>query len=892
MPDWQIIIEDEDFPQTPAQPPTEPPRTSSGWRWPLLVGAIVLTLLTIGLLALRQQRLVNQASLREDLTAHMFAEATLWAQGDISRAVDLIVPDAPRPWRQSYLQAFTSAVDRPQPGDGVIQIADVDFDGRCALLDATIDGLAQVRTYCLRGQQWQRAPVPKAAWGSEQAVIDLAETVRLRYSPRDRALAETLARDASQLAAKVAAIAPEINLYQGSRFVTITHSLLPYYYDVTVRPTDLAEIVIEPHDLQRPLLADEGERIVLNSPLVVSLVGTDRASLSPEAAVRLALAEALLQRAEPPLPPTARDLPGAARFLKAARTVAAMHFVLPPEAQEDLLTHWRTQLHGEWISPLFAADLSPTEPPPEAQAEVAARFLADYIYLLQGLEGLLQLIQQLPETSSWDVLFQATLERSAIILESEAAFYAQATAEESPTFHSLLSLDEALAPPPLPLTATLLRVEPFPQRRLFVEVPTQADPLLVEVADDTPFQALTGEAVPPDCLPPGSAIELAGRWLEARRRLLAERVTVHTAMPLEIGSAPPDTLAFLISGEPFDEQETSTTETIYPGTKSYLQARRARVAKALLAVDSRGRLHHLSALSPTLQVFSLPSFENRPQFLFRLDPANCNRDWFVAYDPAQGIRGQWLNLPHSQQWVWRADLDAPMLFGQRDENPGYTIYQGRDTFSPAPLGYSSAAMFFMGWNLRKEQLVATNSWFGETYLGFLDLTSGYIDRTPHPSFRPLREQRLSPDGNWLAHLGGIKNLFGPADRLDVLNLSAGAEATLIQLEAGQGVGPATWSLDLSQPPRLAVLSGPVTEAGDRFQPTQLLVASPEQPGEVTVGARAAVGEQLATPTFCSDGALLFRGRHGEHYRLYRQMPGQPAEILLEVDQPFWVLGCA
>jgi hypothetical protein len=189
------------------------------------------------------------------------------------------------------------------------------------------------------------------------------------------------------------------------------------------------------------------------------------------------------------------------------------------------------------------------------------------------------------------------------------------------------------------------------------------------------------------------------------------------------------------------------------------------------------------------------------------------------------------------------------------------------------------------------RLVSTSSWFDEVYIGLFDLPTGRIARMTQPFYLPLKSRRLSPDGNWLAYLAGAKNVLGPPDRVDMIHLVDEQQLSLIEVEEGQGIGPPVWSLNWEQP-ILAVLAGPAAERNQVLPaPARLVIASPNPPDDPIIVAEAGAGEQLATPIFCPDGSLLYIVEQPESYQLRRQKPGQPADMLLEQDQPFRPIAC-
>lgn len=853
MTEWQILDSDN-FSDMPPDDP-EPEHARPWWRWLLLAAGILAFLLLVGLLTLRGQLDDGRTALRSDLSAVIFEEETQQLLGNAERANEFMLPTAPRTWQRAYRRLFSGADTLPPPGSA--QLQEIDFDGRCAAVTVTLRGSPHLRSYCLHNEQWRRAPVPQSAFGRAQSVTNVTNGVQLHFRPRDRAFANALANDLQQFYADMS----QWNFKPGA----------------VARPPANAdrplEIIIEPQDLAPPLIANEPRRIVLNSPLLV----VSNNALSGQSAVRLALAKILLSRNGPFVEISETSLPGSNNFLQAAHTVVAARSFLSADAQAVLRNEWQAQLGGQWVSPFFAKLPGVDSPASERQIEVAAYLIADYIYQTAGPTTLGVIIHQLPLANSWDRLFQRTLNRSTHEIEQEAAAYAQA--KPGP--------DASLRANTLPGPAKLLKFDNLAAGgdRLYVEPSGHPHPVLVELPPQVNLRTAAGAFLPAGCALPGATLKIDGEWLEAGRRLRATQVTVQNIVPNTIATAPDDTVAYLIAGE-----IEAATNTIYPSTKSYLVARRASAEQALVAMRPNGTLQPLVGLTPSLQILPLPIPPGgEPHFLLVLDTATCGRSWFLHYRPGQGITGYWLAPLPPMQWVWRADHQDMMFFMRREGALGYEIYQSTGTLALEPVGNSAGTLVFLGWNTQSGRLVATNSWFGEVYIGLFDLQSGNIMPLVRPRYQPLRARRLSPDGSWLAYLAGIRNLFGPPDRLEVLNMLNDVESVLIQLEPGQGLEPPTWSLYWEQQ-ALAVLAGPIGE-DDRLQPARLLVAQPGRPDSVSVVAQAARGERLAMPVFCADGSLLYRAQQNGTYRLVRQPPGLRAQTLLTLNRPFQPLAC-
>jgi len=856
MTDWQILDSDK-FPQ---EPPEESSGTRSRWRWLGLVGGILLCLGLIGWLALRNQLAENRTALRQDLAAFILEEETQRFLQNHPQIEGLITTNAPTSWLQAYRRQFS---DNPpeQPPD-TVQLKTIDFDGTCALVTVGLDTGQQLRTYCLDGPQWRRAPVPASAWGDEPMMVEIAGNLQLRFRPRDKTFGLRLSRQLERFSEAMDQWAFRPGAVGRPAFI--------------FEPP--LEIIIEPHELRPPVVAQEPRRIVLNSPWLTPA----KAGLSGEATIRLALARLLLRRVGPFVEISQDELPGTSRFMAAAQTVVAARLMLSPEEQAALRREWGRQMGEAWVTPLLGDLLYLDQPPPAQQLEAAAHLLVDHLYQSRGPATLALLIHRLPLASSWDELFSTTLGETAFTVAQQAATEAG------------LSPPRATGPDPLPLTATFSRVQlkPTGGSHVYATWGGQNLPLLVELPTSVPFRTGDGQFVPANCVPPGSQLEIEGHWLERPQRLAATQMTVRAFRYLEITPAPKDTVAYLLVGQALDEgEEAASQRRVYPGTRSYLVASNSAMAYSVVALRPNGTLQSMLDLAPNLQIRPLPiASGGQPHFVLVLDIPDCGRSWILHFEPQQGITGQWLSPLPPMQWVWRPDRQAPIFFRRKGDAPGYDILETDDSLALEAVGVSKLPLLFIGWHTQAGQLVAVNSWFGETYIGLFDLASGDLDNMVRPRYQPLRFRRLSPNGDWLVHLAGVQNLFGPPDRLDVMSLSGQPDTTLIQVGPGEGLGEPVWSLYLEQL-AIAVVAGSVTD-GDELRPTRLLVARPAQPEQYTVAARAAPGELLGTPVFCAGGTLLYPVEAANRYHLRRQMPGQPsAETLLSLEQPFQPLAC-
>ena len=352
-------------------------------------------------------------------------------------------------------------------------------------------------------------------------------------------------------------------------------------------------------------------------------------------------------------------------------------------------------------------------------------------------------------------------------------------------------------------------------------------------------------ALPLACIAVGDQLKIEANWPEAGQQLQAEQITVQNVTPA-IKSAPSDTIAYLLN----DDLEHT---------------------RNMIALLRDGTLEPIAHLNASATVESLPFFSGeQPHFLISSHLPHCERQLLGHYEPDQGVTGQWLTPTNSARWIWRIDRQAPMFIDQAD---------GQQDGSP-----------FLGWNLKNERLVSANGWFQGRYIGDLDLDSRGILPNVRFHYRPLRSHTLSPAGDWLAYLGGTLNADGPPNKVGVLGLSENVDQTLIRVEAGQGLSPPVWSLNLDQP-ALAALSGPVDD--DEFDPIRLVKALPAEPNGFSIVAEVTAGldVEFATPIFCTDGAMMYQTKQQGQYHLQKQQPGSQAETLLVQDSSFQPLAC-
>ncbi|MDH3675165.1 MAG: hypothetical protein OES12_06695, partial [Anaerolineae bacterium] len=419
--------------------------------------------------------------------------------------------------------------------------------------------------------------------------------------------------------------------------------------------------------------------------------------------------------------------------------------------------------------------------------------------------------------------------------------------------------------------------------------PSSTGPVMVELPPELPLNVVGGSLLPPECIVPGASVEVDGEWLEVERRLRASQVVIQDISPLAIEPAPEDTLAYLVVGE-LPVQPDPAKANVFPSNRSFFSLNSLLVPQSLVAVRQAGTTQLLTPLSPSQRVVSLPvSTGESAHFLFIVDLPGCDRTWFVHYEPRQGVTGRWLGPSYPMSWAWRSDRRDLMFFDTEAGGSGHNIYQTDEMWSFQPVSRSDTLVSFAGWNTAVDQLVfIKRAWQGATGIGFLDPVSGGISRAKI-YIHPLRARRLSPNGSWLAYLTGASNRFDPPYRLELLNLNNLVETTLLQLNDGHAMGPATWSLFLDAP-KLAVLTGPLDQ-DETLHPIRLLVTSPDRPETYLTVTEVTVDDRLAAPAFCADGRLIYRIDHEGRYKLMRQKPGQDAELLLTLDQPFQPVAC-
>jgi len=895
MTDWQIIDSDD----LAGLPPEAATPAWRRWGWELLAAGLVLALVLAGLW---QQRREGRAALSEDLNGAIFAEETNRFLGRLEEALYQV--ETPNAWQQAYRRSFEpqkieAGGERPTGSEETIAAAlsSVDyFDGRCAVVTLTNSPHDPVRAYCLNEADWLRAPIPPAAWG-EVNELEPLPGLQLQFRDRDRAFAEHLAADLAGLA-------------DGLSLAGL-------------------EIILEPRDLSGPLILAEANRIVLNSPdLVSASTGSENEPALPDLwnnlfgheIVRLALGRTLVSRSGRFQPSPTSGLPGADRFIAAAQTVTAMRLLLGAEAQTRLRQSWQAKLAGGWVSPFFARLLPQAGSGLTGQAEGAALLTADYIYQHYGPEALPSLLARLSRTISWDQIFSdLPLRRTLPAVAGQVSLPSSLRQGDSQQYYSTLLLEievaqsagadqaamadlyqaysQPIGRPPLAVNLHYLdnrgqahlthfldpRVYlspsgvhfnwPYRDDRLqgwglYVSPSGQPEPLLVEAAPDLALTTPNGLSLSPGCLGPGADLTIGGEWLEAPYRFQAHEITVRRV--LRLNPPPAGRLAYLLVVQSDGEAEPTSQ---------------------LMALTADGSISPLFELNPNLQLFPVSAAKGEPiRLLIQSDVPTCRRSWFGLYEPARGVTDYWFAPAGPVQWIWRPDQARPVFIKLSEDRRNYMVYEANQSYILERTARSRPAYGFLGWRLAGRQLVTIGAHPYGTLLGLLDPATNQIEWRGSPPALAIKAQSLNPSGDWLVYPTGLPSLFGPSSRVYLLHLARPGWPPPIRLGAGQGLASMAWSPDLERP-ALALLAGPII-AAEAVHPSRLLWVDPNRPEAYVEVAQAGEGEQFASPIFCHNGDLLYVAEQAGRYELRRQQPGQPAQTLLSLERPFYPVVCS
>lgn len=851
MLDWHVREEAEPPPEeVPEEPPDE--RKRVWWRLALLAGgfAIVVGSLFWWQVSERQERLSS------DLHAFVVREERARLSGSQEQADEFVAPNAPFDWKQAYAATFG------QPG-GTIEVVEVHiqrFDGRCADVEVRLDGHPQWRAYCLVGRAWRRVPRQADSWG-EIVAVELPGRVRLVYRERDAPFAEELAAS--------------LPAYFRAQALWVAERLGGGLNRRTVRRIEIA-----PHDGFGPLVSDEGDTIVLNSPLMVPYDGL----LSPEAQVRLALAQALLARAGPE-PQDAANLPGGERFVRAAHLVAAAHLALNQEEHQRLLAHWRRQLDGTWASPLFAEWTTPDR---LRLAEWTALFLAETIYRQHGGEVLAEMTQALVTYSSWDLLFEAFVKKSANVVEQETATLALGDDTAVPDVEAPAAVFSASAP----MTTTLVAVRS--EEALLVRHPALPHPLLVELPRRVVHHAALEMPVQVGCLGAGTRLTLWPTWKERGYRLRADRVEVYDLRPP--GELTPDSPDFLFQ---------SLLEPVPQDTAAFIATFDPRYGYAVAALQKDGQRHILAhgvADSIWMEPLAVNGDELHLKVFFSSE--GCDWRWYAAYAPRQGTLSSWSLVPEDAFVVWRPAVEAFLAVRvppSSTATPQATLITGKGTSTfDLPAGYR---YFPAGWRSDTRELLFTVTTTP------MPLPSG---SPPSPDVRLLALNVDSGTTRWLllradSLLPGFVNLvLSPGGRyaaavtgqgeLVVWDLSTGTGRRIPVASPDEAIDGLQWGPSLDRPTLLVRVGVPVPATQGEVRVKRLVLVQAEghrEPIEIFVPGRELNGFSLRS-VLCPNGDVLYTvvaNWPSNPVRLYRQTPGNEPVELLATDRMVLPLAC-
>lgn len=482
--DWQVSEEEQplaNFPQE--EHPVQRVR-----RW-YLWGGLLLVLMMVGLFLFRWRLSERTELMKSDLKAFIRHEEQQRAFGLREQADELMVSNAPEQWQLAYRSTFVVEVDEVQPLE--LTIEEIELEGTSAYVTVQLNEVAQVRFYRLVGQEWRRAPLFAAFWGQEKRIELADEDITIVYPAREEAFAQKLAADLPAL------------LQQWPSKLRLP---LPF------------SIKIEPMEFARPLLYisrnDEIQQITLNSP---NLMMPGRAEVGGEGAIRLMLANALLDTANLDHETQQSLLPGAPTFLAAFRNTIILRWALPNEAiprqiwRDKVAGRWKSPFLGQWLINREHVLLTRTWEP--RLSEATALLMADYIYDQIESEEVRHVAQRVLTAPSWDRIFYPYTRRYTISLEEEMLLGTPVKM----TAHNINAL---------PLSVTILDIN-AESGVLETEITGQGRPLKIRTGDST-FIDAEGEAVDACCAMLHQEVTVKeGDWLEVGQELQARQLVIN-----------------------------------------------------------------------------------------------------------------------------------------------------------------------------------------------------------------------------------------------------------------------------------------------------------------------------------------------------------------------------
>jgi hypothetical protein len=595
-------------------------------------------------------------------------------------------------------------------------------------------------------------------------------------------------------------------------------------------------IQIQAVEFREPLMRSEEERVVLNSPLLVS-----PSSLSGEGAVRLALAYDLFGRAHA-VEPEESGLPGRGRFIGAAHAVAAMRWALPPDEQARLREEWRSRIGDEWQSPFFPGSRAwvRVDAVKPNRTEAAALLAADYLYEKHGPEVLRDIAREAATADSWDAILLGRLGQYTAHLDAEVEAYARGGMEAA---NRVEEVAPAVTPVALPLDTGRVELLPSSQSRFQVEVPGASEPILVHASGAT-ISNPQGHPLPPPCISMYGDIRIYGDWIDVGRELQATRIEARGDImpPLAAGwtPAPPETIAYLIT-----HQQGSTE---------------APPAQVIAALQPDGTMVPLGRFTDSGLISAVQRGETL-QFAVSQHQATCNHRSFGLYEPVSGLVSYWPTQPEVVGGfggvLSRPDSPDLLTFTFEDG----TIYRLLETGGSnrvTQLGRAEGFGYPRAWRPGTGEVVTINP--EQSVFRFVDPATGALQRSLEVEGAPLWSLQLSADGRYLYYLSapGLPELGGQPDfgnaTLHIYDLVEETEETL----AFAGEQLFFWPIG-AQSDTLPVVVGVAGDEAEAWLPrgSRLLVVNPADPQNYIVADEVSDEEFIVSALNCASGSILY-----------------------------------
>lgn len=584
MLDWKIT-ENETLPDEEATTPTAPRL----WRRPFLIGAVLTVVIVAGMVGtmVRTRYLQAETTMTADLLTLARAEEQARRFNLTERVNQLLAEGTPDAWRSRYLALFdTPSASTPAQ----VSLDSVQWEGSSALVDVRVGDQVQRRYYQLTGQGWRRAPLPLTAWGDALFTYTYPnhERIRVQYYQED----STFARDV----------------------INDLPALMAILDGLTGKSLSEFAFVITPEELSGMVLAQERERLVVNSPRLVVLPLHNQ--LTGEEAVRYAIARTVLSHAITPRADP-EQLPAHPRVVNALRTVLGLRWALSPERYALLRDGWREEVGAIWQSPFFAHPfqndaIDPSDP---TAVQAATLLVVDTLYELRGDAALMTAYRQLPFVTHWDELFAPITGLPTLHLEEEA--------EGNMAAHTPI--------PALPLTGTPRLMPDQPQGTYFLEVEQYPHLIELTLPERVTVQLPEGFHMPAACLALFPEITVEGQWREAGLRLTPNRMSVPTITAS----------AYFTVTSPSAEHDTlmGIWRTTTPGRFNTIEALSTTASPEATGVPVFTQIYG----KPLVVAQGIRGLEHSQGLLLTtLSDGECPLRWMVYYLPDAGIVRQWL----------------------------------------------------------------------------------------------------------------------------------------------------------------------------------------------------------------------------------------------------------